>query len=407
MLAGEFFLTKPQRFGDFQRFVAGNREVESYARFRAASDRQRSDWRSWLAAMHNQLGEGDYNAADLRYHLYAQRIASEQLETLERNAAAAGTGLYLDLPVGVDPTGYDVWRHPDLYIADATTGSPPDPVFTRGQDWGLPPLHPERIREDGYSHLRQILATNMKYARFLRIDHAMGWHRLYAIPNGLGADQGAYLRYYPDEFYAVASLESHRHKCTLLAENMGTVPPEVDRRLDRHAIGGMWVAPYELEPSRRRGLATPPSLSVASLNTHDMPTLAAWWKGNDIGDRQDLGLINEEEAGVEQEDRQAATAILTEYLRITGALPLDEENEEIPVAALLRSLAASPAQLALVGLEDLWLETRPQNVPGTSHERPNWRRKARYSLEEFTRMPDVLDLLNQVDALRNKIEKPR
>jgi 4-alpha-glucanotransferase len=407
MLAEDFFHKRPQRFGDFQRFVAGNRELESYARFRAAADRHRSDWRSWPAAMHSRLDEGDYDEADLRYHLYAQWAASEQLRSLEQNAAAAGTGLYLDLPVGVDPAGYDVWRNPHLYIANATTGSPPDPVFTRGQDWGLPPLHPERIREDHYSNLREVLAANMKYARFLRIDHAMGWHRLYTIPSGLGADQGAYIRYYHDELYAVAALESHRHKCTLLAENLGTVPPGVNRRLQRHAIGGMWVAPYELEPSRRRGLTAPPPLSVASLNTHDMPPLAAWWKGEDIADRQDLGLIKKEEAHLEQVDRQVATAMLTEYLRTIGALPLEEEDEEIPVAALLRSLAASPAQLALVALEDLWLETCPQNVPGTSQERPNWRRKARYSLEEFTRMPNVLDLLSQVDALRNKIEKPR
>ncbi len=247
----------------------------------------------------------------------------------------------------------------------------------------------------------------MRYAGYLRIDHAMGWHRLYAIAGSLSADQGAYIRYRGDEFYAVASLESHRHQCTLLAENMGTVPPAVGRSLERHGIGGMWVAPYELEPSRRHGFNRPPALSVASLNTHDMPPLAAWWKGDDIADRQDLGLIDDREAAAEREDRQKATAMLTDYLRSTGALPLDEEDEEIPVAALLRSIAASPAQLALVGLEDLWLEDRPQNVPGTSTERPNWMRKARHSLEEFTRMPEVLDALDQINTLRRRNEKPR
>jgi 4-alpha-glucanotransferase len=339
--------------------------------------------------------------------LYSQWIAAEQLQSLEARADAAGAGLYLDLPVGVDPSGYDVWRNPDLYITGATTGSPPDPVFTRGQDWGLPPLHPENIRRDGYRHLRQVLAANMRYARYLRVDHAAGWHRLYAIPQGLAAEQGAYIRYNAEEIYAVASLESHRHQCTLLAEDLGTVPPAVKRRLARHGIGGMWVAPYELEPSRRQGFTRPPELSVASLNTHDMPPLAAWWRGQDIEDRRELGLISEEEARHEQEDRQQAIALLTGHLESNGALPLDEEDQEIPVAALLRSLAASPAQLALVGLEDLWLETRPQNVPGTSTERPNWTRKARYSLEEFSRLPEVLDALDQVNSLRRRIEKPR
>jgi 4-alpha-glucanotransferase len=407
LLANEFFESRPARFAEFEGHALENPELAHYARFRAAADRQKSDWRSWPSRIHGHLADDDLNPSDARYHAYAQWIADEQLASLEKSATAAGAGLYLDLPVGVDPGGFDVWRHPDLYIAGATTGSPPDPTFTRGQDWGLPPLHPEKIREDGYQHLRCILATSMRYARYLRIDHAMGWHRLYAIAGSLSADQGAYIRYHADEFYAVASLESHRHQCTLLAENMGTVPPAVGRSLERHGIGGMWVAPYELEASRRHGFNRPPALSVASLNTHDMPPLAAWWKGDDIADRQDLGLIEEREIAAEREDRQKATAMLTEYLRSTGALPLDEEDEEIPVAALLRSIAASPAQLVLVGLEDLWFEERPQNVPGTSTERPNWRRKARHSLEEFTRMPEVLDALDQINALRHKNEKPR
>jgi 4-alpha-glucanotransferase len=271
----------------------------------------------------------------------------------------------------------------------------------------LPPFHPENIRADGYRHLRQVLAANMRYARYLRIDHAAGWHRLYAIPQGLGADQGAYIRYYADEISAVASLESHRHRCTLLAEDLGTVPPVVKRGLKRHGIGEMWVAPYELEPSRRSGFTRPPELSVASLNTHDMPPLAAWWQGHDIEDRGELGLISADELRTEKADRQAAIVMLTEHLRANGALPLGEGEQEIPVVALLRSLAASPAQLALVGLEDLWLETKPQNVPGTSLERPNWVRKARYSLEEFCRLPQVLDALDQVNAYRHRVEKPR
>jgi 4-alpha-glucanotransferase len=407
LLAEAFFRDRPTRFALFEEFVKQQPEVEDYARFRAALDRRRSDWRSWPETMHGEIPAQEVDEADVRYHLFSQWIAAEQLQSLEARASVAGTGLYLDLPVGVDPSGYDAWRHPQLYITGATTGSPPDPVFTRGQDWGLPPLHPEKIRSDGYRHLRQVLAANMQYARYLRIDHAAGWHRLYAVPQGLGAGQGAYIRYYADEIYAVASLESHRHRCTLLAEDLGTVPPAVKRSLKRHGIGGMWVAPYELEPSRRQGFTRPPELCVASLNTHDMPPVAAWWQGQDIDDRRDLGLISDEEARHEKEDRQAAIAVLTEHLRANGALPLDEEDVEIPVAALLRSLAASPAQLALVGLEDLWLETRPQNVPGTSTERPNWTRKARYSLEEFSRMPEVLDALDQVHALRHRTEKPR
>jgi 4-alpha-glucanotransferase len=401
-LAEEFFEQRPTRFTTFQQFLKEQPEVEHYARFRAALDRQCSDWRTWPRSMHGSVQDGDIDAADVQYHLYAQWIAAEQLHALCARAEAAGSGLYLDLPVGVDPAGYDAWRRPNDFITGATTGAPPDTFFTRGQDWGLPPFHPENIRQDGYQQLRQVLSANMRYARYLRIDHVMGWNRLYAIPQGMSADQGTYIQYEADEFYAVASLESHCHECTLLAENLGTVPPAVNRRLARHRIGAMWVAPYELEPTRRHVFTRPPELCVASLNTHDMPPAAAWWKGEDIADRQDLGLVSEEEAVRQHEDRCHATALLRDYLRSTGALPLGEEEQEVPILALLRSVAASPAQLALVNLEDLWLETRPQNVPGTSTERPNWTRKARHSLEDFTRMPEVLDALGHVNALRQR-----
>ncbi|HEX6963127.1 MAG TPA: 4-alpha-glucanotransferase, partial [Lacipirellula sp.] len=407
LLAAEFFERRPARFEDFERFLDAHPEVEEYAHFRAALDQRHSDWRSWPAALHGQIPEGEYNPADAIYHTYAQWIAAEQLHSLEKRADAAGAGLYLDLPVGVDPGGYDVWRRPDLYMATATTGAPPDTMFTGGQDWGLPPMHPERIREDGYQEFREVLAANMRYARYLRIDHAMGWHRLFVIPQGVDKSQGTYIRYHADEFYAVALLESHRRQCTLLAENLGTVPPEVNRRLERRCIGGMWILPYELEPSRRQGFNKPAELSVASLNTHDMPPAAAWWRGDDVGDRLELGLITAEEAEREREDRRQVTAQLKEQLRAAGSMPLDEGRQDVPIAALLRSVAASPAQLVPVNLEDLWLETRAQNVPGTHSERPNWLRKARYSLEEFSRMPEVLDLLDQINALRHRIEKPR
>ncbi|RIK85579.1 MAG: 4-alpha-glucanotransferase [Planctomycetota bacterium] len=406
-LASQLFQAKSSdRFQQFQRFVADNPLVESYAKFRAAMDRRSTGWTAWPASMHARLEEGDYDIADHQYHLYVQWIAAEQLQNVKEEAGRAGCGLYLDLPVGVDPGGFDVWQNQALFVAGASTGAPPDPFFTKGQDWGLPPLHPERIRDSGYAHLRAVLAANMRYARYLRIDHAMGWHRLYFIPPGMRADQGAYVRYHADEFYAVASVESHRWHCTLLAENMGTVPPEVGEALDEHGVGGMWVAPYELEPSRRHALNEPPPLSVASLNTHDMPPAAAWWRGDDIDDRLSLGLMDQREAESQRADRLQAIEVLRQWLRDAGFLPLAEDarRDAPPIVALLRALACSPAQLVLITLEDLWLETEPQNIPGTLYERPNWRRKARYSLEQFTRMPEVVDALSQISGLRARNE---
>jgi 4-alpha-glucanotransferase len=403
-MAAYFFAARPQtRYAQFRQFLAENPDAESYARFRAVMQREKKDWLGWPRELQESIGPEDADPKDVQYHLYAQWITAEQLGKVKSVAEANGCGLYLDLPVGVDPGGFDVWRNKDLFVLKATTGAPPDPFFSKGQDWGLPPLHPERLRESGYHLLRQVLSANMKFAKYLRIDHAMGWHRLYWIPQGEAASEGAYVHYPADEFYAIASLESHRHKCTLLAENMGTVPPEVNESLQRHGIGGMWVAPYELEPSRRRALSPPPSLCVASLNTHDMPPAAAWWQGLDVEDRQSLGLLNAGQAEAERVDRRQATSMLEDWLRRVGAYPLLEESEDIPpVAALLRALAMSDAQLVLVNLEDLWHETRSQNVPGTLHERPNWQRKARYSLEEFMHRSDVVDILTEITALRKR-----
>jgi 4-alpha-glucanotransferase len=403
-MAAHFFASRPQtRFAQFRKFLAENPDVESYARFRAVMLREKKDWLGWPRELQEGIGPEDVDPKDVQYHLYAQWITAEQLGNVKSVAEANGCGLYLDLPVGVDPGGFDVWQNKDLFVLKTTIGAPPDPFFSKGQDWGLPPLHPDRLRESGYQLLRQVLSANMKFAKYLRIDHAMGWHRLYWIPHGRAAGEGAYVHYPADEFYAIASLESHRHKCTLLAENMGTVPPEVNESLQRHGIGGMWVAPYELEPSRRRALSPPPALCVASLNTHDMPPAAAWWQGLDIEDRQSLGLLNADQAEAERLDRRQATIMLEDWLRRVGAYPLLEENEDAPpVAALLRALAMSDAQLVLINLEDLWHETRSQNVPGTLHERPNWQRKARYSLEEFMHRSDVVDILTEITALRKR-----
>jgi 4-alpha-glucanotransferase len=420
-LSATFFQKRPSRFGDLQRFVVENPAVEDYARFRAVCERQRDPWASWPGRMKDgRIDNGDYDPLAANYHLYAQWTAHEQLAALgDHDTGKAGgtqgsTGgasgthadrckLYLDLPIGVDPRGYDVWRHRELFAVGASVGSPPDVVFPKGQDWGLPPMVPERIREDGYDLFRRVMATNCKFAGRLRIDHVLGFHRLYCIPPGFGADQGAYVRYNADELYAVATLESHRNRCELVGENLGTVPATVDRQISSHRIAGMWVAPYELEPGRRARLSPPPPQHVAMLNTHDMPPLAAWWNADDIDDRVKLGLVNGQSANQEREQRRVATRQLGDWLRSLGLLTI-EDDATVPVLPLVRGIAASAARLVLINFEDLWLETRPQNIPSVSGEQPNWRRKARYRLDEIQQLPEVLQALREANELRTAKE---
>jgi 4-alpha-glucanotransferase len=230
----------------------------------------------------------------------------------------------------------------------------------------------------------------------LRIDHAMGLHRLFWIPSGMDASRGAFVQYRSDELYAILCLESRRHGVTLVGENLGTVPSYVNSAMKRHRVWQMYVVQYELEPSRKAAIGEVPSNCVASLNTHDMPPFAAFWEGDDIEDRRAQGLLDDEPAAAEHEYRARLREGLIEWLRAEGLLNGTDADLQTVMRRLLDYLAASPAEVVIASLEDLWLETRPQNVPGTSTERPNWTRKARHTLEEMQAMAEVVEVLESL-----------
>jgi len=288
-----------------------------------------------------------------------------------------GVSLYLDVPLGTHRDGYDAWRRQHLFALRASGGSPPDPVFTRGQDWGFAPLHPDRSRAEGHAHLRAYLRHHLELADLLRLDHVMGLHRLYWVPQGMPASAGAYVRYPAEEFYAILSLESHRHRAVIVGENLGTVPPEVERGLARHGVLGMFVAQYEFRAPPRRPLRPVPARVLASVNTHDMPPFHAWWQGLDLKDRRELGLLDPTQERRARRERGRIRRGLTKGLPTQGALADNEPPVGQVLDRLLTRLASSRARFLLVNLEDLWLETESQNVPGTGPERSNWRRKLR------------------------------
>ncbi len=399
-LAEAFFRKDPAARADFRRFVSEHPLIGDYARFRAAWDTIRSPWPTWRAPLRDGvLRDGDFEAAAERYHLYAQWALHLQLQEL-----SAGTRklLYLDLPLGTSYDGYDVWRRRDLFALQASAGAPPDDFFTRGQDWGFPPLHPERVRDDGHAYFRACIANQLRYAGILRIDHVMGLHRFFWIPTGAAPADGTYVRYPAEEMYAVLCLESHRHRARVVGEDLGTVPPYVRPAMARHGLRRMFVVQYDLAPNPGSAVGRIPKRSLACLNTHDMPPFAAFAEGRDIDDRVSLGLLEGEEACSEKAARQALTRALSEFLRKRGRLPRAGGNpgQEALLRACLSYLAGSAAETVIVGLEDLWLEQVPQNTPGTSSERPNWMRKSRYSLEEIQGLPSVARALREVDGIR-------
>jgi 4-alpha-glucanotransferase len=391
----------------FRRFLAEHPEAELYASFRAAGERHGRRWRDWPAELRDRREMNGVDARARRYHLYAQWQYQEQLRALADDARVRGLSWYVDFPAGVDPDSFDAWRWRELFVGDVSMGCPPDGDFTEAQDWLFPPLHPERQRESGYAYMIAALREHFRHAGALRLDHVMGLHRLYWIPRETGLARGAYVRYPEEELYAILSVESHRRGAWVVGEDLGTVPAEVPAALRRHGVRGLYVIEHELkEIAPDHPLRSIDESVVASINTHDMPPFASYWDGLDIEERASLGLLSDATAAKERRERPLQRAAFVAMLRERGLLG-DSDDAGSVLRACTEFLAASSAGVVLVNLEDLWLETEPQNTPATSDERPNWRRKLRRSFEEFGRMPEILDLLHIVDELRREPDHQR
>jgi 4-alpha-glucanotransferase len=400
ILAAEF--KDSPRQNEFRAYLRERPEAHDYARFRAACEHYQMNWHRWPGRARRNLTSADYAADIKQFHLYIQWTAQQQLDQTLDACREMRVKFYLDLPLGVNPDGFDAWKHRDFFAEGVSAGAPPDSFFTKGQDWGFAPLHPHRARERHYEYVIDYLRFQMRHTGLLRIDHVMGLHRLWWVPHGRPASEGAYVRYPAEELYAILSVESHRHKTMLVGENLGTVPPEVNRAMDRHAVRRMYVLQYEQPPSGPP--RAPEAVEVASLNTHDMPGFAAHWNGADLADRDDLGLIKDllSEKRSRDQLRRNLLRFLREQKLLTSRRPTTGEI----VAATLKFLARGRAEIVLVSLEDLWLEERPQNVPGTSTERPNWRRKSALAIEEIEADQSLAEFLQALSRLRATRETP-
>jgi 4-alpha-glucanotransferase len=391
------------RRAEFDRYVEARPVLEKYAQFRATVEKRRQTWHDWPDPLQSGfLHAGDFDQAAYNYHLYVQWLADQQLSQLAQKARGGGTGLYLDLPLGVHPDGFDVWDEPESFALGVAGGAPPDRFFTKGQNWGFAPLNPAETRRTGHQHWIACLRNAMRYAGILRIDHVMGLHRLYWVPKTMEASQGTYVQYPAEELYAALSLESHRHQTVIVGEDLGTVPDYIRHTMRQHALRGMYVAQFELDPNPHQALRPVVGRSFASVNTHDTAMFASFWEEGDIDDQIELGLLRAEEAEDDRRYRQAVKHALIEYLRSRGRLPGNNADSGAILRGCLIEMAAGPAEFLLVTLEDLWGERRPQNTPGTVEERPNWRRKALRSFEEFRRMPQVSEILQRINDLRRQ-----
>ncbi|MEQ8768438.1 MAG: 4-alpha-glucanotransferase [Planctomycetota bacterium] len=383
------------RRDDFEAFRRQHESIESYALFRGAA-RRHGIWHTWPEALKSgALGDEDIDRTEAHYHAYAQWIAHEQIARLGPD------GLYLDLPLGVHPDGFDAWQEREVFCQGMSVGAPPDGFFVRGQDWGFPPLDPVALRRSGYRYWIESLRFHMRFSGLLRIDHVMAFERLYWVPHGANAREGLYVRYPIDELFAVACLESSRAGCGLVGEDLGTVTDTMRSRLDAHGLQRMYVLPFEVTGDAEQPLRPVEPNRVASLGTHDTVPFAAWQNADDVRLARDLELIEADHAEREIRGRQETVRMLEEFFKTLG---LQGDDHEL-VTACLGFLGRSDSPLVLVNLEDLWGERRSQNVPGTTTEHANWTRHAAFDFESFSRDPRVLQALRALDRERRSDRK--
>ncbi len=370
-------------------------ELVRYARFRGAQARLGRNWRDWPAeAREGALPPELVEAGEERFHRLAQSLARRQLRDLRGRLDREGMRLGLDLAVGCHPDGYDPWSRQSLFGEGMAVGAPPDAGFPSGQDWGFSPVLPEASRREGHRYLAASIAHQMELSGVLRVDHIMAWTRLYWIPHGSSLHHGTYVAYPADELFAILTLESHRHRCEVVGENLGTVPKDIFEALPRHRIWGMYLA--EFEAPRGPAVAPPTAADMALVGTHDTPPFAGWIAGNDIADRAHHRLLAPEAVPAEQEARAAAVRGLA------ARLGRRVEDREAYFEALLDFLGGSESPLVVPWLEDLWFEATAVNLPGTrSSERPNWQRPMAKLLDEIYQDDRIGQLLRRLHAARH------
>ncbi|MDH2067015.1 4-alpha-glucanotransferase [Pantoea sp. GD03673] len=350
----------------------------------------------------------------VRFWLWLQWLAAQQFERCWNHCQQQQmpVGLYRDLAVGVAQGGAETWSERDLYCKEASIGAPPDILGPRGQDWGLPPMDPQVMRQRAWDPWIALLRANMRHCGALRIDHVMALMRLWWIPAGESAMHGAYVHYPIDDLLAILALESQRHRCMVIGEDLGTVPEAIVDKLRDGGVYSYKVLWFEqVSDAGFRLPASWPRQAMAVATTHDLPTLRGWWQSDDLTTGAQLGLYPDKVvlAGLYQDRIRAKQALLNSLHRV-GALPKragrDARRTGMSKAlnrAMQRYLADSHS--ALLGLQpEDWLDmATPVNIPGTSDEYPNWRRKLSVDIETLFSDAGTDVLLRDLTARRKRL----
>ncbi|MEV6328571.1 4-alpha-glucanotransferase [Streptomyces sp. NPDC051909] len=374
----------PGRRAEYRDFLAGRgRALEDHATYQALAERHGHHWRLWPEELRDPDGAAAAVRADadlaarVDFHCRLAWLTDRQLADAADTARRAGmpVGIVHDLAVGVHPDGSDAWAQQRVFAAGMSVGAPPDAFNSRGQDWGLPPWRPDALAAAGYAPYRGLLRELLRHAGALRIDHVMGLFRLWWVPEGGEPTEGTYVRYDSEAMLAVLVLEAHRAGASVVGEDLGTVEPGVREALARRGVLGTSVLWFERDwAGGGRPLAPEEWRAdcVATATTHDLPSTAARLSGSHVTLRHRLGLLN----GELERERSRDAAETSEWLGLLqrlGMLPEGPGDEAAEVRAFHRFLAATPARLVGVWLPDAVGDRRPQNLPGTWDQYPNWR----------------------------------
>ncbi|MFZ1110661.1 MAG: glycogen debranching protein GlgX [Rhodomicrobium sp.] len=372
---------------DFEAFVAeGGAALFQFACFEAIGEaRDREPWTAWPQglALREESALAAFakdNAGLLLFHLFLQWLCERQLGAAAKKGRESGLwlGFYRDLAVGAAPDGAESWANADQLMRASSVGAPPDPFAEGGQNWGLPPPNPLAWRRSAYAFFNGMVAANMRHAGALRIDHAMSLTRLFVIPNGAKALEGAYLSYPVHDLVGQLALESLRARCLVVGEDLGTVPMGFRETMDAADILSYRVFWFEREGDGFLPPEAYPKKSLACLSTHDLPTLKGWWQGEDIREKEALGLITPEDAAAARDRRDADKRALLRLVERQGLRGPGEAPALLDasiVDAMHRLLSGASSLISIAQLDDAVGEVAAVNLPGTDRERPNWRRK--------------------------------
>ncbi len=364
-------------------------------------------WQQWPTEYHDPASPTvrrfvTEHADDVTFYIFLQWLARRDLDAAQTAAKDAGMaiGLIADLAVGMDPGGSHGWSRRSDLLTGLSIGAPPDPLGPDGQSWGITGFDPQALRENAFAPFIATIRAALAHAGGIRIDHAFGLRRLWVVPEGASAAEGAYLDMPFDDLMRIVAMESQRAKAIVIAEDLGTVPDGFREAMDARAMLGMRVLWFE----RDAGGFVPPAKwspdAVAMTGTHDLATVAGWWSGRDIDWTWDLGRKSEAadkptDLATRAEDRVALWAAFD-----TGTEQPTPEDTDPVVDAAVAHVASTPCALAIIPIEDLAGLVEQPNLPGTIDEHPNWRRRMPDTTEALLARPEVAARIDTLNATR-------